>query len=150
MNLALSGKEDARARAGVGGSPASPASWPSPRGSATGSRSWAALCPCPCLQGLHWTRVGHRLWGGGEGLGCRTHGGTCGTPHPPADSSLTWAVPCRGGLGHEGVEGPAHDGCLLLQEAPHMVLRRCPLQLLLLLSPGAPLLLIGLQAAREQ
>lgn len=64
--------------------------------------------------------------------------------------SLTWAVPCRGGLGREGVEGPAHDGRLLLQEAPHVVLRRRPLQLLLLLSPGAPLLLVGLQVAREQ
>lgn len=64
--------------------------------------------------------------------------------------SLTWAVPCRGDLGREGVEGPAHDGRLLLQEAPHVVLCRGPLQRLLLLSPGAPLLLVGLQVARDQ
>ena len=50
------------------GSPASPASWPLPRGSVTGSRSWAALCPCPCLRGPHWTRVGHRLRWGGPGM----------------------------------------------------------------------------------
>lgn len=62
---------------------------------------------------------------------------------------LTWAVP-RGCLGREGVEGPAYDGCLLLQEAPHLVLGRSPLQLFLLLPPGPPLLLVGLWTARKK
>lgn len=62
---------------------------------------------------------------------------------------LTWAVP-GGGLGREGVEGPAHDGCLLLQEASHLVLGHSPLQLFLLLTPGTPLFLIGLGTARRK
>lgn len=71
-------------------------------------------------------------------------------PRAPAGLlPLTWVTP-GAGLGSEGVEGPAHDGCLLLQEAPHLVLGRCPLQLLLLLPPGAPLLLVGLEVGRKK
>ena len=85
---------------------ASPDSWPSPQGSAAGSGSWAALCPCLCLRGI------------------------------------TWVVP-QGGLGREGVEGPALAASFS-RKLPRRVLRRRPLQLLLLLTPGAPLLLVGL------
>lgn len=57
---------------------------------------------------------------------------------------VTWAG-ARSGLPREGVERAAHDGRLLLQEAAHLVLRRRPLQLLLLLAPRATLLLVGLE-----
>lgn len=66
-----------------------------------------------------------------------------------AGLGIIWAIP-RAGLGREGVEGPAHDGCLLLQEAPHLVLGGGPLQLFLLLPPGAPLFLVGLEAAGKK
>lgn len=101
------------------GATAFPDSWPSPQGSAAGSRRWAALCPCPCVRGPYWAP-----WG------------------------IAWVVP-RGGLGREGVEGPALGGRLLLQEAPRRVLRRRPLQLLVLLTLGAPLLLVGLHLRRS-
>lgn len=87
----------------------------------------------------------------GEGFRCRPQGGPGPAgPRPPVSPlPLTWAV-ARGSLGREGVEGPAHDGRLLLQEAPHLVLRRRPLQLFLLLPPRTPLLLVGLRAAGEK
>lgn len=149
MNLALSGKEGARARGAgahrllqlrglrLGGQRRDPEA----------GQCFVLVLACGARTG-----PGLGIVCGGEGLGCRTHEGTCGTPPPTSGSSLslTWAAPCRGDLGREGVEGPAHNSRLFLQEAPHVVLRRGPLQRLLLLSPGAPLLLVGLQAARNQ